>query len=122
MATEPASRHLLDWLALSPAHGHPAAAALTPADWDELLAPACRRGVPPQLFRRLQDEARVQPVPRGALQCIWLGAVRQRDDAARRQRELPAVLRCLHAEGITPMLLKGAHLANLIYPDPSLRP
>jgi len=47
---------------------------------------------------------------------------RQRDDAARRQSELPTILRTLRDAGITPILLKGAHFATTVYPEPLLRP
>src|SRR5437016_248762 len=101
----PAAQLLADWLALSPACRTPDPTELTSAEWDELLAQAFRQGVAPQLYRRLVAEAKVRPVPRGALQAIWLGMARQRDDAARRQSELPTVLRSLRGAGITPILL-----------------
>jgi hypothetical protein len=118
----PAAERLLDWLALSPARGIPDPAALTAADWDELLAQASRHGVAPQLFRRLLTEARVRPVPRDVVQCIWLAASQQKQETARLPVELPAVLRCLRGAGVTPILLKGAHLATTVYPEPELRP
>jgi hypothetical protein len=118
----PAGQSLADWLALSPACPTPDPSALTSAEWDELLAQAYRQGVAPQLYRRLAAEARARAVPRGALQAIWLGMARQRDDAARRQAELPIVLRCLRDAGVTPLLLKGAHFANAVYAEPLLRP
>jgi hypothetical protein len=120
--TGPTAERLLDWLALSPTRPRPDPSALTAADWDELIAQACRHGVAPQLFRRLLAAAREGPVPRGALQCVWLAAARQKAKAARLQQELPAVLRRLRTAGITPVLLKGAHLATVVYPDPALRP
>ncbi len=86
------------------------------------MAQACRQGVAPQLFRSLVAKAAVHPVPRGAIQCIWLGATRQREAAGRLERELPTVLRHLRASGVSPILLKGAHLAPLVYPEPALRP
>jgi hypothetical protein len=115
------AQHLADWLGLSPDRRTPPP-ELTPVEWDDLLAQAYRQGVAPQLYRRLLAEARVRGVPRNALQAIWLGMARQREEAVRLQRELPAVLRCLRVAGVTPILLKGAHFATTVYPEPMLRP
>jgi hypothetical protein len=95
---------------------------LTTPEWDELLCEAWRLGVAVQFHRRLLTEAPVRPIPRGVLQCIWLGAVQQRRAAADRQRELAAVLGCLRGVSVTPILLKGAHLASTVYGEPALRP
>src|SRR3954471_6611843 len=120
--SSPAGQHLADWLALSSPRPTPEPPELSPAEWDELLAQAYRQGVAPQLYRRLVAETKVRAVPRAALQAIWLCMARQRDDAARRQSELPTILRTLRDAGITPILLKGAHFATTVYPEPLLRP
>jgi hypothetical protein len=117
-----AGERLLDWLALSSARCRPDPTELTAAEWDELLAHACGHRVAPQLFRRLVAAAASQPVPRGVLQCLWLLVADQRQDTERAQRELTAALRALRAAGITPALLKGTHLASIVYPEPLLRP
>jgi hypothetical protein len=60
-------------------------------------------------------------VPRAVVQCIWLDVARLKANTARIERELPAVLGHLRSVGITPILLKGAHLATQVYPEPLLR-
>lgn len=116
------AKTLLTWLRDPSDWGTPDPAELTAAQWDALLAEAYRLRLAPLLHRRLLAAAASRPVPPGVLQCIWLAAARQRADAARLQCELPAVLGCLRAEGITPILLKGAHLATTVYAEPALRP
>jgi hypothetical protein len=115
-----AAERLLDWLALSPARAAPP--PLTAAEWDAVLCLAYRHGVTAQLHRRLLAGAASGPAPRAVLQCAWLGVAQQRAATGRLEHELPVVLRSLRAAGITPILLKGAHLAPLVYAEPLLRP
>src|SRR4051812_37589609 len=113
--TPAAHQNLLAWLDLAGPQRGADPAALAPADWDELISVAYRVGVAPQLHRRLLAEAATHPVPRNVLQCLWLCVARQREDTRRFERELAAVLRALNGAGITPLLLKGAHLDAVVY-------
>jgi hypothetical protein len=120
--SRPAGERLLSWIspALSDHGADPAELSL--ADWDELIAQASRHGVTPLLFRRVLAESKSRPIPRAVVQCIWLDVARQKANTARFERELPTVLQCLQTVGITPILLKGAHLATMVYPEPLFRP
>jgi hypothetical protein len=114
--------HLLDWLMFTPRRLSPDAAAITPAEWDGILASAVAHTAAPQLFQRLLPESQSGAVPPSVLQCAFVAMVRQKEHVAPLAGEMAAVLGALNAKGITPVLLKGAHLATLIYPDPSHRP
>jgi hypothetical protein len=117
----PAAQRLLDWLYAPPERGCPEPARSTPAEWEELFNEAYRHRVTPQLYRRLRAEAIAPFVPPDGLRALRLGVARQMADTARLQRELVAVLRCLRGVGITPILLKGTHLATAVFPEPLLR-
>src|SRR5262245_8281600 len=71
----PAAQRLLRWLVAPPDRSTVDSTELTTPEWDELLCEAWRLGVAVQFHRRLLTEAPVRPIPRGVLQCIWLGAV-----------------------------------------------
>jgi hypothetical protein len=88
--------------------------------WHELPERAEREGLAP-LVRHHLANAGVRP-PREverALHGLWL---RHRKLAEARLEALGELLRACVAEGIELMLLKGAGLSHLAYPDPSLRP
>src|SRR3954454_16950156 len=103
-----AAQRLTDWLELSSERPRPNNAVLTLAEWDELLAQAYHHGVAAQLFQSLLAEAISRPVPPSVARCALLGLAHERASAARRQRELVAVLGWLRRAGITPILIKGA--------------
>jgi hypothetical protein len=121
MLSVPAQR-LKDRLELSPARPRLAGTELTLTEWDELLAQAYHHGVAAQLFQTLLVEAESYPIPPSVARCALLGLTHERAGAARRQQELVAVLARLRQAGITPILLKGAHLGTSVYPEPLLRP
>ena len=110
------TEHLLDWLVVSPRE-HAA-----PADWDALLAEAVAHTAAPQLFLALSSAAKNGLVPAPVMQCAMLAMVRQKQQVSSLPAELREILEALNARGITPVLLKGAHLATLVYPDVSHRP
>jgi hypothetical protein len=88
--------------------------------WDELIRQAERHGLGPLLYTHLQAIEPPLPVPaKRALQGLYL---RHRQASAIRSRELARILSALQTAEIDPLVLKGAALAHLIYPDPGLRP
>lgn len=110
------AEQLLDWLVVSPRE------RTAPADWDALLAEAVAHTAAPQLFRSLSSAAKTGAVPVPVLQCAMLAMVRQKQQVAALPDELREILAALNARGITPVLLKGAHLATLVYADVAQRP
>jgi hypothetical protein len=98
------------------------ASAWTAAEWRDLISAAVRHGVAPFLAHRL-----AQTAPAGALPP---DVARNLQDLRRRaaagnlllQREASGLLRRFAEHGIPVILLKGLHLAELVYGDLTLRP
>lgn len=100
-----------------------------PADdlrcWEAIVAAARRHGLAPLLYWRLTD-ARASPHPdvpppeaRAALRSAYLCCLTAN---LRARQQLAAVVGALAGRGVSPVLLKGAHLAFGVYPDPGVRP
>lgn len=99
--------------------------------WGAIVAAARRHALAPLLFWRLSGTRAVPPADatpseapppheaRAALRNAYLHCLAAN---LRARRELEAVVSALAARGISPILLKGAHLAFGVYPDPGLRP
>jgi len=108
------------------AQGHPVQAALLREhaqalqQWDDLPAQAEAHGLVPLLLTHLQLAG--VPLPPATKQQL-LGYFMQHAHAAQvRARVLAEILTCYQAAGIEVLILKGAALAHLIYPQPMLRP
>ena len=114
MTSRSRTEQLLQWLAPSSRRTPD-----TPVDWDDLLAEAVAHTVAPQFFQRL---LRAPGVPQTVIQCAMLASSRQKQYVANLGGELKAILQALAAKNITPILLKGAHLALFVYPEPGHRP
>lgn len=94
------------------------AAQSAEVDWDDLAVTALVLGLAPLLHARL--EAWGQPLPSPAAQAKLAFARQQEADRhAARRAQLAEVLPRLPAE---PIVLKGAYLAEAVYPAPGLRP
>jgi hypothetical protein len=89
-------------------------------DWDRLVARAEAHGLAPLLRAHLRAVGVSLPGP-GAATLIGLAAYHRRRAAAQ-ETALGDALDALGPAGVSPLLLKGAALARLIYPDPALRP
>ncbi|MBN2106017.1 MAG: nucleotidyltransferase family protein [Deltaproteobacteria bacterium] len=116
-------RLLLDCLA----HDTPAAAtarlqSFTASDWDGVVRAALGYNLAPQLYHRLKpffDAGPVPPQMRQRLQeAYYLNAGRN----MRLYLQLGTLLRCFHDAGAPVILLKGAHLAEIVYGNVALRP
>jgi len=88
------------------------------ADWPALLASADEHGVLPLLA----DAAAAACWDRDILAAMRPSVAAETALAMLRERELRRVLASLAAAGMTPLLLKGAHLAFTLYPSPDRRP
>lgn len=91
-------------------------------DWEEAAATARRHGLEPILFHNLKQIRSRLDIPAG----IWQELHRRYFVSASRNiflyRQLLHLLDIFNREGIPVILLKGAHLAELIYKNPALRP
>jgi len=89
-------------------------------DWDEVAALAERHGLAPLLYVQLRRAGlAIPPAARETLQALYL---RHRRANQVRFQVLGQVLDAFEAAGIRALVLKGAALAHMIYPEPGLRP
>ena len=88
------------------------------AEWPALLASAGEHGVLPLLA----DAAAVARWDVDLLAAMRPSVAAETALAMLREPELRRVLSSLAAAGVTPLLLKGAHLAFTVYPTPDRRP
>ncbi|MCB0063506.1 MAG: nucleotidyltransferase family protein [Caldilineaceae bacterium] len=98
-----------------------AAFQLEESAWEELAKVAQRQRVAPLFYQRIQQHALQEWAPEHVLTLLH-GA--QRENAIRNLRlyqALRVLLQALHAHEIPTLVLKGAYLAQAVYPDPSLR-
>src|SRR5215212_5942003 len=106
--------------------GHPAQVALirehaqTLQQWDGLPALAEAHGLVPLVYTHLQAAGVAVPP---AIKAQLLGYYMQHAHATRmRTQVLSDILTCYQAAGIDTLVLKGAALAHIVYPQPLLRP
>jgi hypothetical protein len=95
---------------------------LVESEWDSLVHESARQGVAPLLYVRLRTGALTTGVPARANQMLRKLAVHSTLKSLALRSELGVALRALQAEGIEVIVLKGAHLAGLVYGDGAARP
>ena len=95
---------------------------LSELEWDSLVHESVRQGVAPLLYVRLRAGALTTAVSVRASQMLHRLAIKSTLKSLTLQSELGAALRALRAEGIEVIVLKGAHLAGLVYADGAARP
>ncbi|RME73596.1 MAG: hypothetical protein D6784_11700, partial [Chloroflexi bacterium] len=88
--------------------------------WDPLSTAAIAVGLAPLLHCRLESLAVTPPPAARARLSLGYQAHAHRNQAIARQ--LTELLAAFSAAGIPVIVLKGALLAHLVYPDPALRP
>ena len=88
------------------------------ADWDDLAVTALALGLAPLLHARLEGWGR--PLPHAPAQAK-LGFARQME-LARHTARAAQLAEALAALPVAPIVLKGAYLAECVYPAPGLRP
>lgn len=90
------------------------------ADWEALITRAEAHGLAPLLRAHLR--AAGVRLPAGAASMLLGLAAYHRRRAAAHEGALGDVIDAFARVGIEPLILKGAALARLIYPEPALRP
>ena len=88
--------------------------------WDDLTVRAIVLGLAPQVHQRLTDW-QLKPPPRAAakLSVTYQASAKRSADI---YRQLAEALAAFNQNGLTPIALKGIHLAARVYTDPALRP
>jgi hypothetical protein len=94
--------------------------SLRSEDWDDLLQQAEHHQVTPLLHRALEE--RHTALPADVRERLDLSCFSTAVSNAELFSQLTAVLATLKAEGIPVLVLKGAHLAEIVYRDVTLRP
>ena len=89
--------------------------------WRRLLALAAAHGVRPLLYQRLADSRIAPHVPAGVQRTLREAARRAADRILRMQLQLAELATALTAESIPVIVLKGAYLAQIVYPSLALR-
>ncbi len=97
-------------------------AQLSATDWRELVQVSARHGVGPLLYDRLSTGASLLPVPDGVMQTLREAFLMNATRNALLYHDLAQAVTTLQQNGIRVAVLKGAHLAALIYPHIGLRP
>lgn len=97
-------------------------AALSSSDWDALIEAAGRHYLAPLLYRHLKAAHSDTAVPAGAMEKLRREYLESAGRAVSLHHELGEVLRLLRQACIPVIVLKGAHLATLVYGDIALRP
>jgi len=96
--------------------------AFSEQEWHTILAAASQYGVVPILFHTLNQVHTNLYIP----QALWTQMKHTYYRSAARNmrlyRELGKVLSALNSQGISVILLKGAHLAESVYKNLALRP
>lgn len=87
-------------------------------DWDDLAVTALALGLAPLLHARLEGWG--QPLPHAPAQAKL--AFARQVEVARHTARQAQLAEALAALPVTPIVLKGAYLAEYVYPAPGLRP
>jgi putative nucleotidyltransferase-like protein len=93
----------------------------TMSDWAEALRQAAQNGVTPLLYHRLNKAEPGPEVPPGALSHLREATVRSAAQSLQFGRDLAQVLEAFRRHGIAVIVLKGGHLAQVVYESFALR-
>jgi hypothetical protein len=94
---------------------------LTLPAYTEILRQADENGITPLLYHRLTTVVPEAELPRPVMNHLRDAAVRSAARALQITRELAAILKLFRRHGIAVIVLKGAHLAQLVYESRALR-
>ena len=95
---------------------------LTPAQWEELLQMAKIQDLSPLLYWRLVHEKAVKAVPPSVADALRNAFYKCLADNSVYFDDLYKILAAFEQAGIQVILLKGAYLAEKVYPNVGLRP
>lgn len=90
--------------------------------WDEMVRRAEEHGVAPLLFHRLQALPSIAPVPTAAMNALRNMYLESMIAGMQLHKSLHDLLSMLRGNNVAIIVLKGAHLAQLIYKNVALRP
>lgn len=97
-------------------------AQVTETEWQMVLEQALRHQLAPMLYWRLKDKPARSLLPASVLERLSQSYRAAAHTALSQQVHLRRILRGLGEAAITPVVLKGALLAQTVYPSPVCRP
>ena len=97
-------------------------AALSEEKWREVLEAARRHGVGPLMFHAIRKTGADRRVPPSILTSLRQSYLSAAVSNARRFHFLSEIAAAFRVRSIPLILLKGAHLAQFVYPNAGLRP
>jgi hypothetical protein len=95
---------------------------LSDCEWERVVQQAITHGVAPLLYRRLETLSVKTVIPTLITQRLRDAALQYAVKNLQLYRELSQVLQVLQRECIPVVVLKGAHLAEIVYGNKALRP
>jgi len=95
---------------------------LSDPDWDEIIQLAARHGVTPLLYQKLKTAASTTNFPAGVMHQLREAYLANCVRNTRLYYEIARVLSALQKDNISVIVLKGAHLAEIVYGNVGLRP
>jgi hypothetical protein len=95
---------------------------LSAADWDGVLRQSAKHGVTPLLYQRLKTLGPDANVPAGVMKGLRETYLYSAAANMRLYHALAKVLMVLRDDDIPVIVLKGAHLAQVVYGNTALRP
>jgi len=119
---DPATRLICDLLRLDERPCADLPARLAQIDPAAFVQQANTQRLAGPLYRRLRAEAKRSPLPAELLDPLRLIYLSQAAESMRRSLRLGLILGKLHDLAVPAIVLKGAYLGELIYPDPAERP
>ncbi len=90
--------------------------------WDEMVRRAEEHGIAPLLFHRLQALPSTAPIPTTAVNALRSMYLESMITGMQLHKSLHDLLIMFQKENVAIIVLKGAHLAQLIYKNVALRP
>jgi len=95
---------------------------LSPADWMSVVRSATWHALAPLLYKQLKTQPCGDHLPKEALSNLRDCYLQSLARGILRMHNLSRLLRAFQEEDIPVIPLKGAHLAEIVYRDPALRP
>jgi hypothetical protein len=95
---------------------------LSEVEWNQVVAVSLHNGVAPLLYSRMKRLAEDRLIPLEMLRELRAAYLATAERNLRLYRELAAVLSAFQQGAIPVIVLKGAHLAKLVYGNIALRP
>jgi hypothetical protein len=95
---------------------------LSPQEWGHLVRRAAKCGIAPVLYARCRAGRWLGLLPPEVLFELREISLQAAITSLQHWKEIPQMLRVLQATGIEVVLLKGAHLAEVVYANRALRP